>query len=427
VFGGQDASSAAAIGGIAKTVRVSVSSAGEQGNWFSGNFVPAISANGRYVAFSSAASNLVPNDTNVADDVFVRDVLTGRTRRVSLSTSGGQANSDNFASAISADGRYVAFASYASNLVAGDSNGAQGLDVFVRDVVAGRTKRISVSSAGAQGDGQSFLAAISADGRYVAFDSEATNLVPGDTNGFQDVFVRDVVTGRTRRVSVGSGGAQGNAASLYPAISGDGRYVAFTALASNLVPGDINGSQDVFVRDVVTGQTRRVSVSSSGDPGDAASFNPAISGDGRYVAFSSAAVNLVRRDTNGSWDVFVRDMLTGRTRRVSLDSNGAQGDAKSLLPTLSADGRYVAFDSAATNLVAADTNFAFDVFVRDVLTGRTRRVSVSRTGTQGNFESLNPAINGDGRYVAFSSEASNLAGRDTNATSNVFRRDLLLR
>jgi|GEM_PF-1585857 len=224
-------------------------------------------------------------------------------------------------------------------------------------------QRVSVASGGTQGNGDSGCPSISADGRYVAFQSYASNLVPGDTNGTWDVFVHDRLTGQTTRVSVASDGTQGNGDSECPSISADGRYVAFASLASNLVPGDTNGTWDVFVHDRLTGQTTRVSVASGGAQGNSGSWCPSISADGRYVAFQSYASNLVPGDTNGVLDVFVHDRLTGQTTRVSVASDGTQGDSYSFGSSISADGRYVAFSSLASNLVPGDTNDKPDIFV----------------------------------------------------------------
>jgi Tol biopolymer transport system component len=418
-----------ALAGV--TERVSVSTGGEQGNGQS--IHPAVSADGRYVAFGSYASNLVPGGTNGYADVFARDRLAGTTELVSVSSSGGQGDygSGGMAPSISADGRYVAFVSEASNLVPGDTNAHQ--DIFVRDRLAGATMRVSVSSSGEQGDNDSRFASISGDGRYVAFHSYASNLVPGDTNGTWDVFVRDRVLGVTERVSVSTGGEQTNGQSYYPSISGDGRYVAFQSDASNLVPGDTNGCFDVFVRDRLSGTTERVSVSSAEEQGNWHSQLPCISADGRYVAFHSSATNLVPGDTNVSPygdplpDVFVRDRAAGLTELVSVSTGGQQGNGGSGYPGLSvsADGRYVAFDSEATNLVPGDTNGTWDIFVRDRLLGTTERVSVSTGGEQGNDYSGGYAvsISADGRYVAFASYASNLVPGDTNGTWDVFVRD----
>ncbi|WP_354147707.1 HYR domain-containing protein [Arthrobacter sp. 754] len=403
------------------TTRVSVAGDGTQANLVSR--WPAISGDGRYVAFESAAPNLVPGDTNNRLDVFVHDLDTGGIERVSVAGDGAQATSNSFQPTISADGRYVAFYSDAGNLVPGDTNGTQ--DVFVRDRVAGSTERVSVAGDGSQANSSSFEPAISADGRYVAFESNAGNLVPGDTNFMTDVFVRDRATGSTERVSVASEGSQATGQSFGdPAISSDGRYVAFNSLANNLVPGDTNGTKDVFVRDRVAGSTERVSVAGDGTEANGESHEPAISSDGRHVAFRSVGTNLAPGDTNGTDDMFVRDRVTGSTERVSVASDGTQANSQSYLePEISADGRYVTFQSVASNLVAADTNGTDDVFVRDRVAGSTERVSLASDGTQANGQSVLPAISGDGRYVVFQSVASNLVPGDTNGAPDVFVRD----
>jgi Tol biopolymer transport system component len=407
------------------TQLVSVTSSNAQGNdasWF-----PAISADHRFVAFGSLADNLVAGDTNGVSDVFVRDRFTGTTERVSVSTGGGEADGFSSLPSISADGRYVAFHSSATNLVAGDTNGA--FDVFVRDRQAGTTIRVSVSSAGLQGDGNSDYPAISADGRYVAFRSLATNLVAGDTNGTYDVFVRDLQTSTTERVSVSTSGAGGNLASYFPTISGDGRYVAFRSDAPNLVAGDMNVAADAFVRDRQLGTTELVSVSSAGAQANSYSYDPSISANGRYVAFWSNASNLVSGDTNGHADIFLRDRLNNTTELVSISSTGAQGNADPWYPSsVSDDGRYVVFASTATNLVPPDLNSSFDVFLRDRVNGMTQYVSVASNGTQGNDFSGGTTgvcpITPDGRVVAFYSLSNNLVPGDTNGTIDVFVRDL---
>jgi Tol biopolymer transport system component len=403
----------------AATDRMSVSSAGEQGN--SDSCYPAISADGWYVAFKSAASNLVPGDANGTWDIFVQDRLTGVTERVSVSTAGDEGNDQSDYPDISADGRYVAFISSASNLVPGDTNGAW--DIFVHDRVTGVTERVSVSTAGDEGNDRSDYPAISDDARYVAFDSNASNLGSDDTNGNWDVFVHDRVTGATERVSVSSTGEQGNDFSYYAAISADGRYIAFASDASNLVSGDTNGQGDVFVHDRLTNATERASVSAAGEEANGNSTGAAISADGRYVSFLSSASNLVSGDTNGAWDIFVHDRLTGATERVSVTSTGEEGNVSSANPSsTSADGRYVAFPSEASNLVPDDTNATADVFVHDRLTGASERVSLSAAGEEANAGSGGAAISADGRCVAFQSEASNLVSGDTNGIFDIFVR-----
>jgi Tol biopolymer transport system component len=409
----------------AATSRVSVSSAGAQAD--DGSVGPAISANGRYVAFVSYASNLVDGDTNGVPDVFVRDRRAGTTSRVSVSNTGVEANGPSVISykpAISADGRYVAFESSASNLVPGDTNGR--FDVFVRDRRAGTTSRVSVSDTGAEANGDSFNASVSADGRYVAFVSTASNLVHGDTNGRFDVFVRDRRAGTTSRVSMTDTGAEGNADSFNASVSADGRYVGFVSYASNLVLGDTNGVPDVFVHDRRAHLTSRVNVSSTGAQAQGETLfgpiNVAISANGRYVTFNSAASNLVPGDTNGARDVFVRDRRAGTTSRVSVSDTGAEANGDSFEPAISADGRYVAFDSFASNLVPGGSSGLGDVFVRDRRAGTTSRVSVSDTGAEANGQSFEPAISANGRYVAFYSSASNLVPGDTNGVYDIFIR-----
>ena len=409
------------------TTRVSVDSAGAQANGRSDGRT-AISRDGRFVAFGSSAANLVPGDTNARGDVFVRDRQSGTTTRVSVDGSGAQANGQSWRPAMSADGRLVAFASTASNLVAGDTNGAA--DIFVHDRLTGATTRVSVASGGAQGSGESNEPSLSADGRLVAFVSFSSNLVPGDTNRWEDVFVHDRATRTTRRVSVDSEGAQGNSFSIEPSISGNGHFIAFRSDASNLVPGDTNGGHDVFIRDLRSQSTTRVSISSDGAQTSCGrvyespcSWDPSLSADGRLVAFTSGAPNLVARDTNEDDDVFVRDRIGGTTTRVSVSSGGAQGNSFSDGPAISAEGRFVAFTSDASNLAAGDASRGDDIFVHDLATGSTAPASVSSAGEWANGESLWASSSGGGRAVAFVSHASNLVAGDTNGFMDVFVRD----
>jgi Tol biopolymer transport system component len=247
-----------------------------------------------------------------SDNVFVRDRKKGRTELISVPYSGSN-DLPSIGPVITPDGRFVAFISAASNLVQGDTSGGcrpEGAgcdwDVFVRDREHGTTERVSISTKGAQANESSFLAGISGDGRLVAFESDATNLVPGDSNGTTDVFVRDRKNGTTERVSVGPNGKQANAGSHGGFVSADGRYVVFSSDATNLVPGDTNGHADIFVRDLKLGTTRRVSLAPDEAQADGDSYSPALSPDGRLVTFESDATNLVPGDTNGVTDVFVR-------------------------------------------------------------------------------------------------------------------------
>ncbi|MBW1642621.1 MAG: PD40 domain-containing protein [Deltaproteobacteria bacterium] len=396
--------------------RVSLNNSGGEGD--NGSNYPSISSNGRYVAFDSYATNLVAGDTNARGDVFVYDRDTDTIERVSVDSSGVQGNDGSYNPSISSDGRYVAFVSSATNLVTGDTN--TDSDVFVYDRDTDTIERVSVDNSGVQGDDYSQDPRISSDGRYVAFESSATNLVAGDTNTVSDVFVYDRDTDTIERVSVDNSSVQGNGYSYRPSISSDGRYVAFYSYATNLVTGDTNARSDVFIYDRDTDTIERVSVDNSGVQGNNNSYNSSISSDGRYVAFHSEAANLVTGDTNADRDVFVYDRDTDTIERVSVDNSGVQGDDDSEYPSISSDGRYVAFTSSATNLVSGDTNTVSDVFVYDRNTDTIERVSVDNSGVQGDDVSEYPSISPDGRYVAFESDAANLVTGDTNARDDVF-------
>jgi WD40-like Beta Propeller Repeat len=405
-----------------QTTQVSVATSGVQGDRFS--YQPHLSADGRYVAFTSSASNLVAGDTNGWHDVFVHDRLTKQITRVSVATGGGQGNSqswDGYPPAISADGRYVAFGSYASNLVAGDTNG--WADVFVHDRLTKQTTRVSVATDGGQGDSDSVNSSISADGRYVAFVSNAKNLVVGDARFREDIFVHDRLTKQTTLVSKATNGTQANERSIWPRLSADGRYVAFTSNASNLVGGDTNSKDDIFVHDRQTKQTTRVSVATNGTQANESSFGTGLSADGRYVTFGSYASNLVSGDTNNKADTFIYDRQAKQTSRVSVATDGRQATGHSFSFDISADGRYVSFESIANNLVAGDTNAKSDIFVHDRLTKQTTRANVATDGSQTNFGSHSPILSADGRYVSFASIANNLAAGDTNNKDDVFIRD----
>jgi Tol biopolymer transport system component len=429
-----------------------------------------ISADGRYVVFPSVASNLVPGDTNREWDVFVRELATGRITRVSVSSSGEQSNDPGVARllpspapppepvqrtyttlSISADGRYVAFLSYADNLVPDDTNhrgasnpAAGGEDAFVHDRLTGRTTRVSVTSEGRQGtqraagDGSQYAflgccsgTAVSADGRYVAFTSWWDDLVPGDANGEPDVFVHDMRSGQTTRISAASN-ANADAGGWGAFMSPDGRYIGFTGV-------DKAGYSQLFVHDQRTRTTVLASFTHAGDARDDTPSLGSISDDGRYVAYQSSATNVVPGDGNGIPDAFRADLRTRTVVRVSVDSSGREQAAPqtsasapgnfapdlSPLPHISGDGRFVAFSSPASNLVPDDTNNAGDVFVHDVLTGRTVLVSASTTGRQGDGHSLQGVLSRDGNLVVFSSLATNLVPGDTNGFSDVFVRELL--
>jgi Tol biopolymer transport system component len=425
-------SSAALAAGVtdpaATTSLVSLTDQGTQGSptrdGSSASFGPGISAHGRYVLFGTVALGLVESDGDF-NSLVVRDRFTGTDASAATNIDGSFINDNSFDQVMSADGRFVAYDSRATDVTPNDTNGTW--DVFRKDMLTGVTTRVSIGLAGHPANGPSTNPAISADGTIVAFVSAASNLVYGHPARTLDVYVRNMRTGVTRLVSIGLGGHLANSVPQPQlAISADGRFVAWSSGASNLVTGDTNNLIDVFVRDLWLGVTRRVSVSTTNAQGNADSgfsANPAISADGRYVAFVSPASNLAPNDSNRVADVFVRDVVNGTTKRISLTSDGRQGNGDSSQVSMSADGRVVAFASAASNLVAGDTNGVYDIFVRDRDTGTTTRVSVGPGGRQANGASYGPAVSADGLHVAFESAASNLVDNDTNADYDVFVRD----
>lgn len=386
------------------TTKVSVATGGAPGQGDVWGYKPAVSADGRVIAFTSYAANLVPGDTNDTYDVFVHDRHTGVTTRVSVGSTGAQGNDASEAPALSADGRYVAFESYASNLVPGDTNGT--IDVFVHDRQTGATSRESIATDGAQTVGfyaSSRKPSLSADGRFVAFSSSSSALVAGDTNGAPDVFVRDRRTGTTTRVSVTPDGGQHPSASEWALLSASGRLVLY-----------LGGTTGVFLYDREAGTTTRV-------------FDVtgplAFSADGRYAAISTYAEDVVPGDTNGTSDVFLLDLAHGTRTRVSVGVGGSEANSYSWAPSLSADGRFVAFDSNASNLVAGDTNANTDVFVLDRHTGVTTRISVAATVPEAAGGSWAAALSADGRVVAFFSGVANLVAGATSSGLNAFVRD----
>ena len=403
----------------AQTTRVSVSSSGAEANADLHAYMQSIlAADARHVVFETAASNLVAGDGNGRIDVFLHDRANATTVRLSESAAGVQSNGDSYAGGISRDGRFVVFSSQASNLVAGDTNAVS--DIFLLDRSTGFLRRVNLGIGGVQANGSSSDPKVSDDGGTVAFYSAATNLVSGDSNAATDVFVHVLSTSVTTRVSVGSGGAQANGRSLGVALSAEGRHVGFLSEASNLVAGDGNGVFDAFVHDRVTAATERVNLSSSGVEANLSADFVALSGDGRFAAFSSMAGTLVSGDTNGVDDVFVRDRVSGITERVSVSTAGNQSDGgRSYRPNISRDGRHVAFFGTGTDLVSG-TFPGYHVFVRDRLYQVTQRISVAMGGANSNGMSVRPAISADGQVIAFHSSASNLVPGDTNGFEDVF-------
>ena len=405
----------------AVTERVSLSATSTQGTGGSVDRI-AMSADGRYVAFDATMTNLVTGDTNAVADVFVRDRVAATTVRVSVATDGSQSNGSSTAPSISADGRYVAFQSLASNLVTGDTNATT--DVFVRDLQAGITTRVSVATGGTQGNGVSDQASIAGNGRVVAFRSTATNLAPNEIYSWSDIFARDLDALTTERVSNTDGGANANGNSQLPSTSYDGRYVSFDTYAFNINSqyGDANSARDVYRRDRQSATSARVSLPPTGEA-NADSSGSSISANGRFVAFESVATNLVTGDTNSVKDVFVRDITAASTARMSVSSTGVQGNNLSEQATISSSGRAVGFRTLATNLFTGDTNNQSDTVVRDRYLSVTTNGSVTSAGTLPNSASGRPVLSSDGRYVAFRSVGTNVVSGDTNGQADAFVRD----
>ncbi|MBD2157301.1 putative Ig domain-containing protein [Leptolyngbya sp. FACHB-16] len=394
----------------------------------------SFSASGRYITFTADDSSLVSGDTNGIDDVYVYDRYTKTYSRVSLSSNGEQGYSSSRSPSISADGRYISFISYSNNLVVGDTNGRD--DAFLHDRQTGETIRISVDPNGNQSNtGPSWVNGISADGRYTTLSSYATNLTSDeDINNDLDVFVYDRLTQQNTRISIPFNGvADALGYSRSPAISDDGRYITFYSTAANLVPGDTNALPDIFVRDRVTGETTRASIASDGTQNTGQISAADISGDGRYIVFSSTDGTLVSGDTNGVIDIFIHDRETGQTSRISAGAQGEPANGHSRLPSISRNGRYITFASNATNLIAGTSIPTGQIYVYDRQTGETRVI-------EGSFlESLpgstlawpNPSpfyqrewlgseVSPDGRAIIFSSSTMDLLATEADQTRGIY-------
>lgn len=413
------------------TVLVSVTTDGRAANQTSSQ--PAISADGRYVAFTSKASNLVAGDTNRKTDVFVRDLQLGRTERVSVASDGTQGNDHSNEPAISGNGRFVVFTSEATNLVpesddrrGGDWYRGPGIYVYLHDRQTHTTELISIDSNGVPADERAWLGDVSYDGRYVIFSSHCEHLVQPDYNGNRrDVFYHDRVTGLTRMIDLKPNGQNPWEGGSFSAISADGNRIVFRSLDGGLVAGDTNQDFDIFVYDVAAGTTRRVSVTSSGGQGNDMANRPAISADGLFAAYDTTST-LVSGDSNGRSDIFVHELATGVTTRVSVRSDGAQANNQSTQPWMSGDGRLVVFTSTATNLVAGDSNRQSDIFLHDRQTGVTSRVSLTAGGGEATGgASTAPRLSADGHSVVFMSKAKNLLpGVNPGAASQIYVRVL---
>ena len=405
--------------------------------------VPVISADGRFIAFVGSILNTTNNVQNIS---LIQDLDTGEQIITSVSSDGVLANgltSRLDSIAISEDGRFIVFSSNSTNLVPNDTN--EQTDLFMRDAIAGTTTLISIDSDGSQipnnlFDDDTFRPSVSTDGKFVAFQTAAP--FAGNSTGQDNIFVRDIVSGTTELISVDSSGTQGNQVSSSPSLSADGRYVAFESLANNLVSGDTFSDPDIFVHDRLSKTTIMASVNTNGEEASGISeqeggfgpesTNPIISPDGQFIIFESTATNLVPNDTNQVKDIFMHDLQTRQTTRISVDSNGNQANGSSSLSytksAISADGRFIVFQSVASNLVPSDNNNGLDIFLRDIVDGTTTRISVSSNGdealnTIANVRSSGGTISADGQRIVFRSNAQNF-NDDGSGAFQIYLRQL---
>lgn len=399
--------------------RASVSNTQAQAN--GNSYMVGSSPDGRYVVFDSMASNLVPGDNNGQRDVFIRDRSLGTIERVSVGPAGIESPYLNRAPSVSADGRYVSFETKGP-LLSGSSVGI--FQIYRRDRVNGVTELVSASSSGLAGNSFSSRSSISADGRYVLFYSRANNLVVGDNNGVQDIFLKDMQTGALETISLGASGVRGNDHSFEAAMSSDARFISFTSMATNLTGSTIPRQRHVYLRDRQTSTTRLLSRSATGSLANQPAYSPTLSDDGRYVVYYSKASNLTAGTGGSILQIIQHDTQSGDTVLLSRDAAGIEGDDLSYSPSISADGRFVAYTSFAKNLVDVDNNGVSDVLLWDRQNNETTIISQSESGQLGNGAAIGtPALSRSGNSIAFSTYADNLIESDTNNVADIFVRD----
>lgn len=422
---------AAGFADAGETTRASVHTSGTQSQ-FGNSIGAALSSSGRFVVFESEASFLADGDDG-RQHIYLRDRETPLTERISVSTAGVSGNFGSLHPSVSSDGRFVVFQSQSTNLVAPATTFAR-FHVFLRDRALHTTILVSAAPGGGEGNQHSSAPSITVDGRYVVFESTATNLTNPPGNLQKQILRYDRTTGAIVLVSLHDDGALAASACAHPTINDDGNLVAFhtTAILDAEIPG---GNSNAYVRDIAGAETRLVSVASSGvTGGNSHSTNPVLSADGTHVAFESIASNLLGDVWNGRPHIYVRDLALAVTLRVSANAAGEQGNHNSYSPAISANGAVVAFESQASNLVAADVNGWSDIFV--VRTGNppaVERASVRDTSVlgpgepeDGNGWSWLPAINASGTLVAFQSWSTDLVAGDTNGFADIFARTLEL-
>ncbi len=408
--------------------RVSVGTGGVQGNHDS--YYLAVSEDASVVAFESFVTNWAPDQSDLNFvDIFTRDRATNTTRKISVGPNGEVSDQRSFDPFVSADGRYVSFISYATNLVPGDTNRHDwvddGLDVFLYDWVTNSLERVSLTWDGKQIDGNS-VGFITADAKYVVFTSDGINVESTPSNGGRDnaIYVRDLQTGAIERITKGAGGAYPDGTVVGAIPSYDGRFITYLSDATNLVT-DSNGYRDVMLYDRQTQQTTLISKPVGGGESNGDSGKATISSDGRYIAFHSEASNLVANDTNQKTDVFLYDRLMGTLELVSVSSTGVQGNADSKEPAICGSGRFVSFTSEATNLVTLPHNGYRQIFVHDRVTKRT----FLGTGTDtfmGNGRAHRSTLSANCSTIGLSTEAANIIVGDTNNARDLFVGDLVI-
>lgn len=373
----------------------------------------AISTDERFVVFSSEATNLASGDHNDSSDIFLRDRWLNQISRISVNNQGVEGNADSIQPVIAANGRFIAFSSKATNFVAGETNTAA--DIFIYDMQTQQIRGINPLDS----NGDSLNPSISADGRWVVFESTASNLVVNDTNNAADIFLFDTQANQITRISVDAGGAQGNGTSIHPMIAANGSVVVFESEASNLVSGDTNNSSDIFLYDITTRNVQRISQATH--QADKGSYYPAVTAEGKIVVFESEATNLVANDTNGFAEIFIKDLTTGQIQRITAP-NGEPANSHEYYPSISANGRFIAFTTAATNLVGGNPNALFDLLKYDRVTQQLERLNVNVAGEQTDFQSfkLPISLSSSGNYAVFASNATNAVYGDDNLSLDVF-------
>lgn len=418
------------VADVANMERVSLGTGSVQGD--KDSFYISLSQDANIVAFESFNTNWWEDqkDINFAD-IFVRDRTTDVTTKISVTPSGGPSDQRSFDPKVSADGRYVSFISYATNLVPHDTNRHDyvddGLDVFLYDRTTALLKRVSLDWKGEQIDANN-VGFITPDAAYVLFVSQGYEVVQGDNNSGRKsaLYKRNLQTGAIERITKGVSGEFPNATVVGPSASYDGRYIVYVADASNLIADDTNGERDVFLYDSVTRQTQLISKPVGGGQSNGWSSRAVISADGRYIAFHSFATNLVPGDTNGQADAFVYDRLSGQLEIVSRSSSGLLSNGESKEPGICGNGRYVIFTSEATNLVSLPHNGERQIYVRDRQLGETFLATENVSGGMSNGRGHRGTLSADCKMVGISTEASDIILNDTNGARDLFVARIML-